>query len=133
LAAYLSTNSDIHVLEKGIFWKALCAAGPEWVAVSSASRSDALHHLVGDGSDLSGLDNFLESVKDWASSAASRIATSPRDEAEQREQFVAGITRVITKVTKNSPTLLSDQHVSGLIEMYGGWVESEELPCQPTR
>jgi hypothetical protein len=129
LAAYLSANSVIHVSEKGTFWKALCAAGPEWVAVSSASRSDALHQLVGDGSDLSGLDNFLESVKDWASSAASRITTSPRDEAEQREQFVAGITRIITKVTKNNPTLLSDRHISGLIEMYGSWVELEELPC----
>ena len=128
LAAYLSTNSDIHVLEKGMFWKALCAAGPEWVAISSSSRSRALHQLVGDGSDLSGLDNFFESVKNWASSAASRITTSPKDEAEQRERFVAGITRIITEVTKNSPTLLSDQHVSGLIEMYGGWVESEELP-----
>jgi len=129
LAAYLSTTSNIHVWEKGMFWKALCAAGPEWVAVSSASRSDALHRLVGDGLDLSGLDSFLDSVKHWASSAASRITTSPRDEAEQREQFVAGITRVIAKVTKNSPTLLSDEHVSGLIDMYGGWVESEEVPC----
>ena len=128
LAAYLSTNSDIPVLEKGMFWNALCAAGPEWVAVSSKSRSNALHQFVGDGSDLSGLDNFLESVKDWASSAASKIATSPRGDAEKREQFVDGITRVITKVTKSSPTLLSDQYVSGLIEMYGGWVESGELP-----
>ena len=129
LAAYLSTNSDIPVLEKGMFWNALCAAGPEWVAVSSESRSKALHQFVGDGSDLSGLDNFLESVKDWASSAASKIATSPRDEPEKREQFVDGITRVITKVTKNSPTLLSDQYVSDLIEMYGGWVGLGELPC----
>jgi hypothetical protein len=129
LAAYLSTNSEIHLLEKGMFWRALCAAGPEWVAVSSESRSLVLDQLVGDGSDLSGLDNFFESVKDWTSSAASKITTSPKGEAEKREQFVAGITRIITKVTKNSPTLLSDQHVSGLIEMYGGWVESEELPC----
>lgn len=126
LAAYLSTNPATHVPDKAMFWRALCAAGPEWVAVSGASRSNALHQLVGDGSDLSGLDNFLESVKDWASSAASRITISPRDEAEQREQFVASITRVITEVTKNNPTLLSDQHVSGLIEMYGGWVELEE-------
>ena len=129
LAAFLSTNSDIDPLEKEMFWKALCAAGPEWVAVPSESRSHVLDQLVGDGSDLSGLDNFLEAVKDWTSSAASKITTAPRDEAEKREQFVASITRIITNVTKNSPTLLSDQHVSGLIEMYGGWVESEELPC----
>lgn len=129
LAAYLSTNSNIHLLEKGMFWKSLCAAGPEWVAVSSESRSHVLRLLVGDGSDLSGLDNFLESVKDWASSAASKIATSSKREAEMREEFVSVITGIITKVTKNSPTLLSDQHVSGLIEMYGGWVESEDLPC----
>lgn len=128
LAAYLSTNLDIPVVDKGIFWGALCAAGPVWVADSSLSRSHVLGQLVGDGSDLSGLDNFLESVKDWASSAASKIDASPRGEAEKREQFVDGITRIITKVTKNSPTLLSDQHVSGLIEMYGSWVESTELP-----